>query len=64
MMCSPVLTVQAGSTNVSFVQGDCAEKPSIHQEHETDFSALHMNWVLVDDTTGIPHAQMRWVVDQ
>jgi len=63
-MCSPVLTVQAASTNDSFVQSACSDTSPVHEKYEAEFSPLHMNWVLVDDTKGSLRAQMRWVVDQ
>jgi hypothetical protein len=63
-MSSPMLTVQAVPTNVSLVQ-DCSEiYPPVYEKYQAEFSPLHMNWVLVDDTEGNHRAQMRWVVDR
>jgi hypothetical protein len=63
-MSSAMLTVQAVPTNVSLVQ-DCSEiYPPVHEKYQAEFSPLHMNWVLIDDTEGNHRAQMRWVVDR
>ena len=64
-MYSPMLTVQAAPTPASLLQGACCDMwPPVHETHEAEFSPLHMNWILVDDTKGHPQAQMRWVVDR
>lgn len=64
-MCSPMLAVQGVPTGVVLVQGGCSEICSrVHKEYEAEFSPLHMNWVLVDDTKGNHRAQVQWVVDR
>jgi hypothetical protein len=63
-MCSPMLTVQAAPTNASFVRGTCCDIPPVYEKYETEFSPLHMNWVMVDDTKGHFQAQMQWVVNR
>lgn len=65
-MRSPMSTVQAAlTTGASFVQCACCDiRPPVHEEYEAEFSPLHMNWILVDDTKGNPRAYMRWVGDR
>jgi hypothetical protein len=64
-MCSPMLTLQAAPTGASLRQGACCDIcPSVHEEYEPEFNALHMKWALVNDTKGNPRAQLRWVVDR
>ena len=64
-MCSPMLAVQGVPTGVLLVQGGCSEICSpVHEEYETEFNPLHMNWVVVDDTKGNRRAQVHWVVDR
>jgi len=63
-MCSSTLILQAASTSALIVQGACCDIcPPVHEQYEPEFTPLHMNWFLVDDTKGNPQAQMRWVVD-
>ena len=63
-MCSSILILQAASTSASPVQNACCDIcPPVHEKYEAEFNPLHMNWFLIDDTTGNPQAQMRWVVD-
>ena len=51
-MYSPMLSVQAATTSASLVQGACCDIcPPVHEKYEAEFNPLHMNWVLVDDTT-------------
>jgi hypothetical protein len=59
------VAAQAAPTGASLVQGGCFDIcPPAHEKYEAEFSPLHMNWVLVDDTKGNSPAQMRWVVDR
>jgi len=63
-MYSPMLDVQTAPTSASLVQGACYDIcPPVHEKHEAEFNPLHMNWVLVNDTTNNPRAQIRWVVE-
>ncbi|MGA9155324.1 MAG: hypothetical protein WB249_00860 [Candidatus Sulfotelmatobacter sp.] len=63
-MYSPMLSVQAATTSASLVQGACCDIcPPVHEKYEAEFNPLHMNWVLVNDTTNNPRAQMQWVVE-
>jgi len=63
-MWSPMLTVQATLTSASLLQGACCDIcPRVQEKFEVQFNPLHMNWVLVDDTKGNPHAQLRWEVE-
>jgi len=64
-MCSLMLSVEAAPTSASLAQGAyCDFYLPVHEKYEADFSPLHMNWVLVDDTKANPRARMRWVVDR
>jgi hypothetical protein len=64
-MCSPMLTVLAAPTGASLAQDTCGDIcPPVHEKYEAKINALHMNWVLVDDTKGNPRTQMRWVGDR
>jgi len=61
-MCPPI--VQAAQNSALLVQGACCDiYPPVHEKYEAEFNPLHMDWVLVDDTTGNPRAQMRWMVE-
>ena len=61
-MCSPILTVLAAPTSASLAQDACGDIfPPVHEKYEAKINALHMNWVLVDDTKGNLRTQMRWV---
>jgi hypothetical protein len=62
-MCFPMLAAQAAPTNASLVQGACRNIPPVHEKYEAGCNPPHMNWAQVDDTRGIPRAQMRWVVE-
>jgi len=64
-MCSPMPSVQAATTSASLERRACCEiLPVVHEGNEAEFSPLHMNRVLVDDTKGNPRAHMRWVGDR
>ena len=64
-MCSSILTMQAARTSASLMQSACCDICArVHEQYETEFNSLHMNWILVDDTKGNPRTQMRWVVDR
>ena len=61
-MCSSIPTVPAAPTRASLMQGACCDIcPPVHEKFAAEFNPLHMNWVLVNDSRGNPHAQMRWV---
>ena len=64
-MCSPRPTVKAVPTSALLERGACCDiRPPVHEEYGAEFNALHMNWVLVDDTKGHFRAHMRWVGDR
>jgi len=64
-MCSPILTVLAAPTSASLAQDACGDIcPPVHEKYEAKINALHMNWVLVDDTKGNLRTQMRSVGDR
>ena len=64
-MCSPMLSVQAVPPSALTEQDTCCDICSpVHEKGESEFHPVHLNWVLVDDTTGHSRPQMRWVADR
>ena len=65
IMCSSMLTLQAGITRTSLVQCACCDIfPAVHEKDEAEFHLLHLNWLPVTDTNGNLRLQMQWVVDR